>query len=251
MPTYKETVLADAPLVYYRVDDAGSETGGAAKDEGSLKQNGIYQGTVPLVEGLIRAETDKAGSWSNNLANFIEVPDNVGLHLPAEAASYECWAKPVTTAQTGGLIGREVVNTSFDLLYTAGKIFATFRTTGTVNAATKTVIEAEKGIKAHIVATYDGAHARLYYNGALANEVVSTGELKAGTVLVIGRLANSAPFNGVIDEVAVYGTTLSEARVKAHFTAGEAAPPEPEVAASGAMPRAGHKHPAIRIGALA
>ncbi len=251
MPTYKETVIADAPLVYYRIDDAGSETEGAAKDEGSLKQNGTYRGKVPLTEGLIRAESDKAGSWSNIIANFIEVPDSEGLHLPAEAATYECWAKPVTTAQTGGLIGREVVNTSFDLLYTANQIFATFRTNGTVNGATKAVSEAEKGQKAHIVATYDGAHTRLYYNGALAKETVTNGTLAPGTTLFIGRLANQAPFNGVIDEVAVYGTTLSAARVKAHFEAGEAQPEEPVVTASGAMPRAGHKHPAIRIGALA
>ncbi len=204
-----------------------------------------------MTEGLITAESDKAGSWSNTIANFIEVADSEGLHLPIEAASYECWAKPVTTGQTGGLIGRATVNTSFDLLYTASQIFATFRTNGSENPASRSVIEAEKGIKVHIVATYDGAHTRLYYNGALAKEVITTGALKAGTTLFIGRLANQAPFNGVMDEVAVYGKVLEPTRVLAHYEAGVALAPEPEVTASGAMPRAGHKHPAVRIGALA
>ena len=72
--SYQAEVEADRPLVYYRIDDAGSETKGAAEDLGSLKLNGTYNGTVPLVAGALESsgDADKAGSWTGNIANFID-----------------------------------------------------------------------------------------------------------------------------------------------------------------------------------
>ncbi len=104
----------------------------------------------------------------------------------------------------------------------------------------------------HMVGTYDNTTVRLYKDGIQVGTKALAGPINEPVVENgIGKRGGAGyPANGSIDEVAVYGTTLSAARIKIHFEAGTLAP-EPEVAASGAMPRAGHKHPAIRIGALA
>ena len=76
----------------------------------------------------------------------------------------------------------------------------------------------------HLLATYDGSTARLYVNGALAGSTGATYALNTQRPL---RMASGATdrapdyfLPGRVDEVAVYGSALTAARVQAHYTAG-------------------------------
>ena len=76
----------------------------------------------------------------------------------------------------------------------------------------------------HVVGTYDGSNLRLYFNGSeVGSALADSTSIGAFTAaLNIGR----SPLGGVtgtdcqIDEVAIYGSALSAARVSAHYNAG-------------------------------
>jgi hypothetical protein len=74
----------------------------------------------------------------------------------------------------------------------------------------------------YLVATYDNATARIYVDGSLRASTTSAVRLTANTLpLNIGRAnANLYFFQGLLDDVAVYGTALSAARIQAHYDAG-------------------------------
>ena len=83
----------------------------------------------------------------------------------------------------------------------------------------------------HLVGTYDGTTLRLYVNGALvsSNTVTYTPNTTRPLRVAAGRTELSAQYllPGRVDEVAVYGSALSAARVQAHYTRA----PDPEAAA--------------------
>ena len=80
-----------------------------------------------------------------------------------------------------------------------------------------------------VAATYDGSLMRIYLNGMLDSELapVLTGGLPFDlTDLGIGnQVDRDRPFNGVVDELAVYGKALSAGQLQAHL----APVPEPSV----------------------
>src|SRR4029079_14360737 len=70
----------------------------------------------------------------------------------------------------------------------------------------------------HAVGTYDGNVMRLYVNGVqVATKTVGALTLNTSAGLFIGDVDTTSPVT--IDELALYPTALSAARVQAHFTA--------------------------------
>lgn len=221
--TYLSEVQADTPLVYYRIDDAGSTTEGAAVDKGSLKLNGKYHGTVPLIEGALvtGGDVDKAGSWSNAIANFISVPDHASLHLTS-ALTVEAWV--YRTSSFGGVFEKTeggTLDKNYLMFIEGGFVFWRLVKAGVFETITK---EITANNWHHIVGTYDGTKMVLYVDGVKQGEKAVASPIDTGTgESFIGKLgSNSIAMVGRIDEVAVYGTALSEARVKAHYEAGTA-----------------------------
>jgi hypothetical protein len=70
----------------------------------------------------------------------------------------------------------------------------------------------------HLVATYDNANAKIYVDGLLTGSVASSVALTPNSLpLNIGRAnGGSSAFGGMLDEVAVYSSALSAARVGEH-----------------------------------
>jgi hypothetical protein len=78
-------------------------------------------------------------------------------------------------------------------------------------------------IYAHYVGTYDGKTATLYVNGSPNTAPTSAFiSMAASSFNNIGRGSAGAGtyFPGVIDEVAVYGTALSNSQVLSHYAIG-------------------------------
>src|SRR2546428_13188840 len=73
----------------------------------------------------------------------------------------------------------------------------------------------------HLVGTFDGSTVRLYVNGALFSSAPASGPLSGGAgQSFIGRLGQGVfPFQGTLDEVAVFPSALSAERVRAHSQA--------------------------------
>jgi hypothetical protein len=76
----------------------------------------------------------------------------------------------------------------------------------------------------HGVATYDGTNVLLYVDGSLQGSGTTPMAIDTWSPLTIGdgrwQGGPTRPFNGILDEVAVYTNVLSANRILAHFTAG-------------------------------
>ena len=79
----------------------------------------------------------------------------------------------------------------------------------------------------HVVLTYNGSQMRLYSNGILDGSPVSkTGNLARNNKILIvgsgwnGPTPNAFPFDGEIDEVAIYNRSLSAQEISEHYMRG-------------------------------
>lgn len=219
--SYRTTVSADSPQAWWQLNDgAGSAV---ATDSTANLRNGTpsavtFGDTTSPVPGLTAADF-AAGSSSKITTTYNPSGANF---------SVEAWINLNSLAQTGSpdIVANSNGGTStggFDLQIT-GSQAQFYVANGTTSA---NVLSSTGAIPAtgwvHLVGTYDGTTVRLYINGAQ----VGTGSALAGSMaagpnnIAIGfnPTTNTDFFSGIIGQVAVYGTTLSAARITAHYTA--------------------------------
>ena len=75
----------------------------------------------------------------------------------------------------------------------------------------------------HLVATYDGSSLKLYVNSSLVGATSTSGSSIGGSSVVLGALGNTTPslfFPGLMSNVAIYKTALSEYRISSHYSSG-------------------------------
>ncbi len=82
----------------------------------------------------------------------------------------------------------------------------------------------------HVVAVWSGSSAKLYVNGALADETNDPGKSgvyvsSQSAIFTVGALFDgSSPSTGLVDEVAWYATALNAGQIANHFMAAGSAP---------------------------
>ena len=223
---YASTVLSDAPLAYWRVDET---SGTVAHDITGHGNDGQYVGTVTLgAGGALVGDPDTAVHLDGATA-YIDVGNRFGFTGNA-AYTLEIWAEPQNlNVNYQRLFSRELQTTPREgyLLFVRAENAAdpsTFSVerwaTGATNQCPQT--NAITQVWHHLVATYDGATSRVYVDGAVAATQPAPLALNTTTAsLWIGAsfFDTNGYFDGPIDEVAVYGTALSASRIAAHFHA--------------------------------
>lgn len=216
---YATAVLADAPLAYFRFDEASGPVARSAV--GSV--TGTYEGMVTF--GAPGAVGD-----GNPAVTFDGVTTRipVGDVFPFDGAapySLEMWVRPSSINDTRFLIDRRSASRAEGYTMYLGTTYLLHAriTAGTefgyVNIGTPVV-----GAWSHVVATFDGTITVIYLDGV---EVASNTGSAASPIgggagsFVIGD-NDPGQFNklaGDLDELAVYGSALSPAQVAAHFEA--------------------------------
>lgn len=218
---YAAAVLVDAPRLAWRLDETSGST--AADSSGSnrsgrylggLAQNqpGVLLGSpaVSLTDGFIAAEGSGAAATS--------------------AFSVELWFK--TTTRTGGrLIGfgnsQTGTSSSYDrhvYMNDGGQLMFGVYVGRTEVAWSRNAYN--DGTWHHMVATQDGAGMSLYVDRVKVATNPTTGAQNFTGYWRVGndnlngwpRKPASSAFEGSVDEVAVYGTAVSSARVLQHYT---------------------------------
>jgi hypothetical protein len=213
--TYRDEVMADAPAAYWRL---GESSGTTMVDETGVN-NGTYTGVTLGQAGALPFEANAAAGFNGTSARA-SVPDSVSLRRSG-AVTVEAWIKRTKSAQYQVVLGKPGHGQSKLENYalwinTSNRVQAFFGNGNTYVTVTSVVLDTNWH---HIVATYDNATARLYLDGAQNAQATSTVQLTPNNknVDVARSSTNSYYFGGTLDEVAVYPTVLSAARVQAHF----------------------------------
>jgi signal peptidase I len=223
---YKNTVIADSPFAYYRLNDTSSKSDTEDLAGGGKKSRYSSSGVIYGVEGALLSDPgNKAVTLdgaSGNITNTGNVsgPRNVTL---------EIWFK-TTTGKGGILVGFESVgnNGADRVLYmtSAGQIMFG------IDKATKKTIHSNASFndgKWHMAtATLSGLNAALYIDG----ELVSSGSTTSAPTTANGDWSigggafsgwdnhpSSNYFAGSIDEVGIYNKVLTPAQILTHYNA--------------------------------
>ncbi len=223
-PGYRDVVLADRPLAYYRLGD----TGAVARDEIGA-HDGTYEGAVPHAKGAIAGDGDGAAVFDGS--TFVRIGEAFAFldHAPF---SLEAWisvgaALPDTTQC---VVAKNITGTpgagpqhgwAMYLYGTDGRIQASRYHDGVEEEVFGDPIAV--GRWTHVVATYDGTELAVYVDGEPTGRGPSPSPISAFVNdLTIGasRGGTACRFRGMIDELAIYDAPLSSARIRAHHRAG-------------------------------
>jgi hypothetical protein len=243
---YARTILADAPAAYYRLDDNGptaaDSSGVAPPLSGTYGANVNTRGPSLLsVEAADGAAQFNGGSAVP--ASVISIPGAPRLQ-PVQSLTVEAWVSvgradttPVDLVSYGSY-GSEPAAQAYTLqLLPNGAIGAAISTAGgRAFVAGNTILAPHRPYL--VDATYDGSNLAIDVDGSPDASVPLTGQLtyppaRVAQTLSLGAAVGSSgqALVGTLDEVAVYRTALTPARIAAHWTAGSGlavAPPVSE-----------------------
>jgi DNA-binding beta-propeller fold protein YncE len=214
---YQQVVTADAPAGYWRLDETTGTT--AAKAAGTAN-NGTYTNVTLGAAGLIASTSDKAASFSGS-SSRVQIASSAAVS-PTAQVSVEAWIKPTAIPASGSFASVTSKAESYSLQFNGPRLEFTIMQSGTRRRLQAPAGAIAVGGTYHVVGTYDGTTQRLYINGAQSVSAALTGAITANTNgLYIGSWNGSQEFfQGTIDEVAVYTTALTAAKVSNHYVTG-------------------------------
>ncbi len=226
LPTgYATTVLGDSPTAYWRLGDATTTT--TARDQVGASPGanpGTYlNGVVRGSPSLLPASTADSAATFDGVNDYVRVANSAALN-PSGAITLEAWIKPSSIPAAGSFKGIVTKPESYALQFNGPRLEFTVIQAGVRRRLQAPVGTIVAGQTYFVAGTYNGTTQRLYVNFAQVASQPLTGAIGPQTqVLSIGSWAASEYFSGSIDEVAVYSTALSAARLSAHYDAGRGA----------------------------
>ncbi|HEY1551456.1 MAG TPA: LamG domain-containing protein [Kofleriaceae bacterium] len=218
---YATAVLMDSPIGWYHLDDTDTNT---ALDAVNTTSPGTYKGEVTL--GKPGAFTDSGTS-----VNFAGSDAGIDLgsnfdFLGRDAFTLEAWIRPTNfDGQYHDLGSRwhQPIGQSGYVWYQIGSDVGFERDVAGSgdNAGADNVFTLNQW--SYVVATYDGTTMTIYVDGAVQGSTTSSRSLLEVTLSTMIGAANGSPtatpFNGDIDEYAIYDHALALDRIVAHFSA--------------------------------
>jgi hypothetical protein len=215
---YPATVLADAPLIYWPLDEL---SGAVAQDRTANDRDGTYNGCSLGVPGLLSGAT---AVFFDGIDDYVRSASYI---LNQATATVEAWIR-ITAAPAGlSLIaGCGTGSTEDKLLHLRGDgklYFYAFDGGTQLTSAPSVTVPLNEWV--HCVGVADGTNLYAYQNGVQVG-TVACGNTFTGygsaNVLVGGETSggNFGDLTGTADEVAFYAGGLSSARVMAHYQAG-------------------------------
>ena len=227
-PMYKDRIMADSPVAYWRLGEAGNTAG--AVDLSPNTNTGVYQGSGMTFSQLgattgansTTDDGDTAVQFDGSGNGWVNVTSSASLS-PTAAMSVEAWVyfTGASFAAQNTVIGKLAGvghGWLFDLLGGTPELFEE-GTTSAHLVSTGGTIPTNQWV--HMVGTYDGTTIVYYQNGAASGSQASSGAIaENGTAVTIGAgVGGGHPFEGYIDEVALYNYALSANQVAAHLNA--------------------------------
>jgi hypothetical protein len=223
---YELLILSDAPLAYWRL---GETTGTTVHDSSAVGTfTGTYTNTPTLgqagIPGAAPNLAAKFDSLSQPLANQQQAATfGDVLQLAGTKATIEFWV-----AIVGSVVGFAPYVARGDTTWRVSTAVASNKqvqfTFGSGQVTSSTVANLADGNYHHVVCTYDQAHLTIYVDSVQVGQTAWSTNLPTSSGKNVGIGYNSDAqtryIQAIMDEVAVYDTALSAARVLAHYNAG-------------------------------
>jgi RHS repeat-associated protein len=216
---YKSAVLADAPLGFYRLDDAGA----LVQDSSGNDNRAQWAGEVGFQEpGFTGIEGDPAMGFDGASAS-VPVPGKLTPNFQNHDFSVEVWAYFTDSSAADRplfSIGQPGTDQYLHLLRRNNVALFGFFSDDLGGATTLSPNQWW-----HLVFTWSAATKQrtIYVNGAVDAQGSSSGSLNVPfwSVGQVGRWpATAQSMVGRLGQAAIYGSALSASRVQAHFSAG-------------------------------
>ena len=184
--------------------------------------NGTYAGGVRLNRpDALQFDSDRAALFDGT-SGRVEVANQASLQLTGNF-SIEAWVRPDRVTGTQFLVNKA---TDYYLYFIGDDvIFGFFGGSPGAYRYVTAADAASVGSWQHFVGTYDGSMLRLYRNGVLMTSAAQSGALRtttgsAGNLFIGAISATGSYFQGTMDEVALYGSALTDADALAHYATG-------------------------------
>lgn len=224
--TYREVVLEDGPVAYWRFEETSGTT---AADETGNGNDGTHVGDVtPGVAGQIQ-EGGSGASYSGSM-DWTSVGDVAALEFSGTAPfTLEAWVirDDVTAVQDRAILSKlsdgDVDPAKWELSSIADGSAIRFyvaRDDSVAEDAAQSGYVYAAGTSYHVVGTYDGATLRLYVNAALIASTASTRTLPDTTGAVRIGAREGPGVSGDLDEVAIYDRALTATEIDEHYRVG-------------------------------
>lgn len=212
---YREVVLADAPVAYWRLDEP---SGGTVADSSGSGKTGTLIGGVTLGQTGALLETNTAALFNGTTGQISTTAD--AATVPPAAWTMEAWFKGANIVRDQYIVARH--NTRPSLLVFSSGVAGVDVFDGTTHVQLAGANVANSAWH-HLVATYDGTSLRLYVDGALSAGPTVSAVYQNTTPTDVWRIGGrsdfSSPAQCTIDEVALYTSALSLAKIQAHYAA--------------------------------
>jgi hypothetical protein len=208
---YNTAILADSPLMYLRL---GESAGTTAEDASPNNRDGTYSGTYTLGQASLSGTSDTSTDFGGG-----KVEVTYGAWMDVTSFTLGAIIKPDSVTGTRTIVSRHsgVGCWTFRL---DGSVLRCYIHDGgsyqTVTAATPMVV----GTTYTVGVTFNDATnaAVIYVNGvADGSATISTVTIGSSPIRVGDGIGE--PFDGLIDEVSLFGSMLSPARMAAHHAA--------------------------------
>lgn len=218
---YAAAVLAKNPVGYWRLDDT---TGTVAPDLGSIGRNGQITGGVTL--GSAGAIPGSTAMTFNGTNGFLNMGSGYSpINSTDKVFSVEAWVKVAPGASTGsGSLDRMIITrlrtSGFELeLDNDNKPKFQFFPASGPTVVINSSVAVDDGEWHHIVGTKGTSYSRIYVDGSIRASGPAPTGLRGGSSFGIGRDANASNgyFNGSLDEVALYDSSLTTGEVRENY----------------------------------
>jgi hypothetical protein len=222
---YFSEVLADTPSGYWRLGE-GSDALPAADASGN-GNTGTYTntiGTTPSQVGALAGDPDTAVLFTRASSGYVSVLDSTSLDL-GDTFTLEAWVKLAATGQaTAKHIVSKGVNGYCFRIGSTDKLELLKDRIALIVTSTTAITNTNWH---HVVATKNGATVKLYLDAVDVTGTVTNATCANNAANLFIGVDNTASsggtpdattyFDGFIDEVAVYPTALSAARITVHL----------------------------------
>jgi hypothetical protein len=235
---YEDEVMADCPVGYWRLGDPSGST--KAVDISGNNQTGAVTGGVTFgLPGFHGGDTAALLDGTTGRI-IVDNSDALNPHYITMEAKVR-WDGPNDFDRT---IGQRIIEKSsypqqaqYALkIAPTGHVVVDIRTSSaTSNPPEATSInQVAQGVETHIAASYKDNIVRIYLNGipdpsgpismpggdgTISRKTPTPANLIESGVGIGNQTQRDRPFNGLIDEVAIFPRALSEERIRAHYDA--------------------------------